>query len=125
MPGLQARDRKHPGLPLQPGPAERREFEYIRPGTLAARVRRDLGSGPIAAPTLGPTRTEAECVRPLAGVVSRAPAVRRWPFVVDTGNIPCSARLGRCVAELSGSEDDWGGRPSAGLCTIVRAGRRA
>jgi hypothetical protein len=28
--GIQALERKHPGLPLAPGKVERREFEYIR-----------------------------------------------------------------------------------------------
>jgi hypothetical protein len=28
--GVQALERKHPGLPLAPGKVERREFEYIR-----------------------------------------------------------------------------------------------
>jgi hypothetical protein len=33
--GVQALERKHPGLPLAPGKVERREFEYIRHGTLS------------------------------------------------------------------------------------------
>jgi len=31
--GVQALERKHPGLPMAPGKVERREFEYIRHGT--------------------------------------------------------------------------------------------
>ena len=31
MTGVQALERKHPGLPMQPGKVERREFAYIRP----------------------------------------------------------------------------------------------
>jgi hypothetical protein len=31
--GVQALERKHPGLPLTPGKVERREFEYLRHGT--------------------------------------------------------------------------------------------
>ena len=30
MTGVQALQRKHPGLPLRPGKVERQEFEYIR-----------------------------------------------------------------------------------------------
>jgi hypothetical protein len=33
MTGVQALERKHPTLPMQPGKVERREFEYIRHGT--------------------------------------------------------------------------------------------
>ena len=36
MTGVQALERKHPGLPMAPGKVERREFEYIRHGTLPA-----------------------------------------------------------------------------------------
>jgi len=35
MTGVQALERKHPGLPMAPGKMERREFEYIRHGTLS------------------------------------------------------------------------------------------
>ncbi len=35
MSGVQAIERKHPGLPVAPGKVERREFEYIRHGTLS------------------------------------------------------------------------------------------
>ena len=33
--GVQAIERKHPDLPMQPGQVLRREFEYIRHGTLS------------------------------------------------------------------------------------------
>ena len=33
MTGVQALERKYPGLPMAPGKVERREFEYIRHGT--------------------------------------------------------------------------------------------
>ena len=53
--GLQALERKHPGLPLLPGQVERRELEYIRQGTLTAILNRAVVTGPIMSPTLGPT----------------------------------------------------------------------
>ena len=34
MTGVQALERKHPGLPMCPGKVERREFEYIRHANL-------------------------------------------------------------------------------------------
>jgi len=36
--GVQALERKHPGLPLAPGKVERQEFEYIRPLHTQARL---------------------------------------------------------------------------------------
>ncbi len=35
MSGVQALERKYPGLPMAPGKVERREFEYIRHGALS------------------------------------------------------------------------------------------
>ncbi len=51
--GVQALERKHPGLPLAPGKVERREFEYIRHGTLSCIVNRDVASGQVVtSPTM-------------------------------------------------------------------------
>ena len=45
--GVQALERKEPGLPMQPGKVERREFEYIRHGTLAFILSRDVVTGEV------------------------------------------------------------------------------
>ena len=45
MTGVQALERKHPDLPLLPGKVERREFEYIRHGTLAFMFNFDIVTG--------------------------------------------------------------------------------
>jgi hypothetical protein len=67
--GVQALERKHPGLPLLPGKIERREFEYIRHGTRAFILSRDVVTGEIVAPFCGPTRTQADCLAHLQDVV--------------------------------------------------------
>ncbi len=115
MTGVQALERKHAGLPMQPGHVERREFEYICHGTLAAIISRDVVSGQITAPTLGPTRTEADFVGHLAGVVRGDRTVSRWHFVVDNLNIHCSESLVRYVAELSGITEDLGVKDKHGI----------
>ena len=115
MTGVQALERKHAGLPLQPGHAERREFEYIRHGTLAAIVSRDVVSGQVAEPTLGPTRKEEDFAGHIAGLVGRDPSVTRWHFVVDNLNIHCSESLVRLVAELSGVREDLGLKDKWGI----------
>src|SRR5260370_17956342 len=38
MTGVQALERAAPGLPVRPGKVERREFEYIRHGTLSFMI---------------------------------------------------------------------------------------
>ena len=49
MTGVQALERKHPGLPMLPGKVERREFEYIRHGTLSFMFNFDVATGQLAA----------------------------------------------------------------------------
>ena len=46
--GVQALERKAPNLPVAPGKVERREFEYIRHGTQAFILSRDV-SGTFSA----------------------------------------------------------------------------
>ena len=58
MTGVQALECKHPALPLLPGKVERREFEYIRHGTLAFMFNFDIVTGLLAACTASPTRKE-------------------------------------------------------------------
>jgi len=61
--GVQALERKHPGLPPAPGTIERREFAYIRHGTITSILNRDVATGRVLAPSYGPTRTEEGIVR--------------------------------------------------------------
>jgi hypothetical protein len=54
--GVQALERKHPGLPMVPGKVERVEFEYIRHGTCSFIFSRDVVSGQVLAPSDTTTR---------------------------------------------------------------------
>jgi len=60
MTGVQALERAAPGLPLRPGKVERREFEYIRHGTLSFMINFDVVTGQVMCPSHGSTRTEAD-----------------------------------------------------------------
>jgi hypothetical protein len=104
--GVQALERKHPGRPLAPGRVERREFEYVRHGTVTVILNRDVVSGQVIAPSAGPTRTEEDFVAHIRQTVATDPAATRWHFVVDNLNIHQSASLVRYVVEASGIEDD-------------------
>jgi transposase len=75
--GVQALERKHPGLPLAPGKVERREFEYVRHGTRSFIVSRDVVTGQILAPVCGPTRTEADFLAHVQAVVATHPEATR------------------------------------------------
>ena len=113
--GVQALERKHPGLPLAPGKVERREFEYIRHGTRAFIVSRDVVTGKVVAPYAGPTRTEADFLAHIQTVVATDPKATRWHFVCDNLNIHQSETLVRFVAERSGIDADLGIKGQSGL----------
>ena len=113
--GVQALERKHPGLPLAPGKIERREFEYLRHGTRTFILSRDVVSGEIVAPFCGPTRTEADFLAHLQAVVATDPKASRWHVVCDRLNIHQSEALVRFVAELSGIQQDLGIKGKSGI----------
>jgi hypothetical protein len=113
--GVQALERKHPGLPLAVGKVERREFEYLRHGTRSFILSRDVVTGQLLAPACGPTRTEADFLAHLQAVVATHPEARRWHVVCDRLNTHQSASLVRWVADLSGIEEDLGIKGESGM----------
>jgi len=108
MTGVQALERKYPGLPLRPGKVERREFEYIRHGTLAFILNFDVARGEVVTPSVGPTRTEADFQTHIEQTVNSDPEATQWHFIVDNLNIHLSESLVRYVARESGIETDLG-----------------
>ena len=113
--GVQALERKHPGLPLAPGKVERREFEYVRHGTRTFILSRDVVTGHILAPACGPTRTEADFLAHLQAVVATQPEATRWHSVCDRLNTHQSESLVRWVADLSGIQEDLGVKGESGI----------
>jgi transposase len=117
--GVQALERKHPGLPLAPGKVERREFEYMRHGTRAFILSRDVVTGKLIAPHAGPTRTEEDFLAHVQAVVATDPTVTRWHVVCDNLNIHQSASLVRWVARISGVEQDLGKKGEYGILAVM------
>ena len=115
MTGVQALERKHPGLPVAPGKIERREFEYIRHGTRTFIVSRDVVSGQIVAPFCGPTRTEEDFLAHLQAVIATDPQASRWHVVCDNLNTHQSEALVRFVAQHSGIQEDLGVKGKSGI----------
>jgi len=112
---VQALERKHPGLPLAPGKVERREFEYVRHGTVTFILNRDVVTGQVLAPSYGPTRTAEDFVAHIRQTVASDPAATRWHFVLDNLNVHQSAALVRYVAAASGVTDGLGVKGQAGI----------
>lgn len=113
--GVQALERKHPGLPLAPGKVERREFEYVRHGTRSFILSRDVVTGHLLAPACGPTRTEADFLAHLQAVVATHPEATRWHVVCDQLNTHQSESLVRWVADLSDMPEDLGVKGESGI----------
>ena len=112
--GVQALERKHPGLPLAAGRVERREFEYVRHGTTTFILNRDVVTGQIVAPSYGPTRTEEDFVAHIRRTIATDPVASKWHVVVDNLNIHQSEALVRYVAATSGVTEDLGGKGKRG-----------
>jgi transposase len=108
MTGVQALERKYSGLPLRPGKVERREFEYIRHGTLAFILNFDVACGAVVMPSVGPTRTGADFQAHIEQTVNSDLTATRWHFAVDNLNTHASAALVRYVARECGIETDLG-----------------
>ena len=92
MTGLQALERNAPSQPMTYGKSERIEFEYTRHGTLTLIGNFQVTTGELIAPTIGPTRTEADFASHIEQTVATDPEAS-WVFVVDNLNIHCSETL--------------------------------
>jgi hypothetical protein len=93
MTGVQALERKHPGLPMSAGKVEMREFEYIRHGTLSFTCNFDVARGVLVACTASKTRNEKDFVEHIKGRVDSDPLTSKWDFVCDNLNTHMSASL--------------------------------
>jgi len=114
MTGIQALERIAPTRPMKPGRTERREFEYTRHGTLTLIGNFHVVLGELMAPTLGPTRTEADFARHIERTIALDPQAR-YVFVLDNLNTHCSATLVELVARLCALEDDLGKKGMRGV----------
>jgi hypothetical protein len=117
--GVQALERKHPGLPLAPGHVQRREFEYERHGTRCFILSRDVVTGKLVAPFCGPTRTEEDFLAHVQAIVATDPLVSRWHIVCDNLNIHQSESLVRWVAQISGLEEELGKKGEFGILALM------
>ena len=100
--GVQALERKHPDLPMQAGHVLRREFEYIRHGTLSWFINFDVVTGEVIEPSWGATRNEADALAHLQRLIASDPHATKWHLMLDNLNIHQTEALVRWVAEREG-----------------------
>lgn len=115
MTGVQALERKHPGLPRAPGKVERCEFEYTRHGTLSFIVSFDVVTGAVPLLSAGPTRNEQDFAAHIEARLKAEPDVKQWHFITDNLNTHCSETLVRLVAQASTITEDLGVKGKTGL----------
>ena len=99
--GIQALERIAPTKPMRPGHIEKQEFEYIRHGTQTLIGNFEVATGRVIAPTVQPTRDEADFARHIEQTVA-TDADAGWIFVGDNLTTHCSATLVLLVAGLCG-----------------------
>lgn len=121
MTGVQAREPKHPDLPMQPGRVLYREFEYIRHGTLSLIVNFHVANGTVGQVSAGPTRNEADFLAHVQRTVDADPQVRQWHFIVDNLNTHQSESLVRYVADESDLDIDLGVKGKSGILASMKS----
>jgi putative transposase len=121
MTGVQAREPKHPDLPMQPGRVLYREFEYIRHGTLAFIVNFHVADGTVGQVAAGPTRNAADFLAHIRRTIEAAPQVRQWHFIVDNLNTHQSESLVRYVADESDLAIDLGVKGKSGILASMKS----
>jgi DDE superfamily endonuclease len=116
MTGVQALERKHPDLPMQPGHVLRREFEYIRHGTLSCILNLDVATGKVIVPSCGPTRNEADMAAHIQRLIESDSDAIKWRLIMDNLNTHQSETLVRIVAEMEGmKEEELGVKGKSGI----------
>ena len=116
MTGVQAIERLYPDLPMTAGHVLRREFEYLRHGTLSWFFNLDVVTGHVIESTFGPTRNEADCLAHLQRLIASDLATTKWQILMDNLTTHQSESLVRWIAEMEGiSQEGLGDKGKSGI----------
>lgn len=114
MTGIQALERAHPTQPMRIGRVERREFEYVRHGTLSLIANWEIALGRVLTPSIGATRNESDFANHIANTIETDPEAG-WIFIVDQLNTHKSASLVRLVTACCDLDFDLGVKGESGI----------
>jgi transposase len=112
--GMQAVARLHPTKPSRPGLVERREFEYVRHGTLCLTANFEVATGRIVSPRIRETRTNVDFLEHVQHTMAADPD-GTWIFIVDNLDPHKSEGMVRYVANIVGHEGDLGRMSVSGV----------
>jgi transposase len=88
--GIQAKSRKHPQLPVRPGQDARREFEYVRHGTISIIAAMNVTTGEVIAERIH-RNDSAAFTGFLAMLHQMIPSSLRIHLIMDNGSSHTSA----------------------------------
>lgn len=111
--GIQALERKASTKPMRPGQDEKIEFNYERHGTQALLAGFNVATGEVIGECRD-TRTEEDFVDFIDQLVTTHADREKYRFVVDNLNTHKSESLVRYVANVSGVDEDLGGKGKKG-----------
>lgn len=120
--GIQALERIAADLLPQSGMIARREYEYIRHGTLGLFGNLHIATGKILSPMLRETRTEEDFLENIDGLIC-TDAEAQWRFVTDNLNTHASESLVLYIAEQCGIETDLGAKGRHGILQSLQSRR--
>ena len=106
--GIQALERARPTTAGKPGQDERRDYEYIRHGTLCLTGSRIVATGQVIG-TVTERRKTWDFVRHIRDVVESFPEATKFHWVMDNLNTHWTFELCQYLGKLS---DVWDDRPS-------------
>jgi len=112
--GIQALERDAPTKGVKPGLIMRMEANYTRHGTRCLIANLVVATGQILAPSIGPTRTEADFLAHIQRTVATDP-LGQWIFVLDNLNTHQSASLVQWVAQQCHITADLGVKERRGI----------
>src|SRR5262249_50853883 len=112
--GIQALERLYPDVAMGPGRVQKREFGYVRHGTLCLIANLEIWCGRVIAPTIGQTRTEEDFKAHVEQTVNTDPQAG-WGVIVEHLNTHQSEALVLYVAAACGIEEDLGQKEKRGV----------